>query len=1286
MTRLKWLVTMVLFILMSSRGIEANAQEEFQSLNTVIDVGDTIYVQHDTENNNVYDLKKSGTGTTTVYQVILADFTADKVWTTEGKYVDNVSSTAPHGATAPEDYVPVKAGEKYFIKTYGVGWNSDGVWYAPVIFFDDKDNMISHELANTLSKSKAGVMVTVPENATKMHLTMFNHQNFTLQKELNLTDKEFNNLPINRTALEAEIAQKYEEYQKDRTVYQKLDKAYITFVNDDTWGSIAEYAKLFESKNVPLVLATIPELLIENSSSKYESRLDIARKVEEVGGEIIAHNGGVLTQEGFSDYNTMYSFFVRSKQMFNHYGFDVNGIILAGGAGQVAGAQESEEWASSIYSYSDLYGMEYDKKEIALDSAYYHRRTGLGNFKNDLDRIKQTVDDAINNKSWLIFYFHTEQEIDLDLLSQTLDYVNSKDEAELEIVTYKEMYQKNAKKESEIINNVNTYYVSSTGTSQLGISEAEPMSYETAKNKTYVSGDTILFKRGDTFYGTFNPTIVQNSDEMITISSYGEGELPTISAYKIADSEECWQMHVEGLYKVPLGNSKYFKGLSSVDENSVNVGFLEDAKGVKYFNKKSSLSYLKDEYDFYCDTYYIYMKSSENPYKRLGELKISTKNNLLILHSNMKVENIRFCGTGAHAMVGSDENTKNVIISNNIIENIGGSYLKSNIRYGNGIEFYGTNVSDVLVENNIIRNTYDVGFTIQGTKGSGKNVVVKNNAFVNNSHDSEIWESEAATGVESYEFTNNISVNVGRGWGHEAREDKYDTAHVLFWNYLLENTDIYFHHNIVYNPRRIYFIEQTGGTNVYFQEKDYIKSDYNTYMLGEDATIFRHLYKIGEKDEFISAYKKDVHSEFQLIEVDEKIVQTSSSTNDISEIRKLFGVEVIITPTATLTSTPSLKPTVTLTPAPTAKPTQMTTKAPSQSADVTVTPTQMVTKAPSQSPDVTVTPTQMITKAPSQSPDVKVTPTQMVTKAPSQGPEMTVAPTQMVTKAPSQGPEMIVTPTQMATEAPSKGPDVTVVPTQMATKAPSQSPDVTMTPTQIATKAPSKSPDVTVAPSQMVTKIPTNSPEMTVTPIIVLPAKNTKLVDEKTNDVYTVTKLGEKVSYTKPGDKDITSVTIPKEIRIDGITYKVTAVASNAFKNCKKLKKIDIPDGITTIGNSAFFGCKKLKTVSLGKNVTKIGDKAFYKCSSMTKITIPSNVKKIGKRAFYKCNKLKYINIKTCKLNSKNVGSEAFKGINSKAGIQVPKKKLNSYKKMLKKKGIGSKIKVYYSVTIRVYE
>ena len=139
------------------------------------------------------------------------------------------------------------------------------------------------------------------------------------------------------------------------------------------------------------------------------------------------------------------------------------------------------------------------------------------------------------------------------------------------------------------------------------------------------------------------------------------------------------------------------------------------------------------------------------------------------------------------------------------------------------------------------------------------------------------------------------------------------------------------------------------------------------------------------------------------------------------------------------------------------------------------------------------------------------------------------------------------------------------------------------------------------------------------------PAKNTKL--NSGGIQLTVTKPGSQVAVSGISSKKKTAAVIPDKVKIGGYTYNVTAIKANAFKNNKKLKK-----------------------VTIGKNVTSI-----------------------GKNAFAKCKNLKTVLVKTSKLKASKVGAGAFKGINAKAKIKVPKKKLKLYKKMLKKKGVGKK-------------
>ncbi|MGN0367805.1 MAG: leucine-rich repeat domain-containing protein [Wujia sp.] len=194
--------------------------------------------------------------------------------------------------------------------------------------------------------------------------------------------------------------------------------------------------------------------------------------------------------------------------------------------------------------------------------------------------------------------------------------------------------------------------------------------------------------------------------------------------------------------------------------------------------------------------------------------------------------------------------------------------------------------------------------------------------------------------------------------------------------------------------------------------------------------------------------------------------------------------------------------------------------------------------------------------------------------------------------------------------------------------------------------------------------------------VVEKPKAGAILTDKKSGSVYKVVKQGSVVEYSKPVNTAVTSVTVPATVTINQVTYKVTSIAKNAFKGCKKLKTVKLGANITTIGANAFYGCSKLTSVTLNAKLTTIGDKAFSKCTALAKITIPANVTKIGKQAFYGDKKLATITIKTNKLKNSKVGSKAFGSIHTKATVKVPKAKINDYKKMLKSKGLGSKAKV----------
>ena len=106
-------------------------------------------------------------------------------------------------------------------------------------------------------------------------------------------------------------------------------------------------------------------------------------------------------------------------------------------------------------------------------------------------------------------------------------------------------------------------------------------------------------------------------------------------------------------------------------------------------------------------------------------------------------------------------------------------------------------------------------------------------------------------------------------------------------------------------------------------------------------------------------------------------------------------------------------------------------------------------------------------------------------------------------------------------------------------------------------------------------------------------------------------------------EESVVSVEIPAEI--DGVA--VTSIASMAFKDCKSLTSVTIPDGITNIGNEAFSWCSKLEEVTIPNSVTKIKDKVFYLCYNLKTVTLSENLESIGEGAFNSCSKIENIKI-----------------------------------------------------------
>jgi len=121
-------------------------------------------------------------------------------------------------------------------------------------------------------------------------------------------------------------------------------------------------------------------------------------------------------------------------------------------------------------------------------------------------------------------------------------------------------------------------------------------------------------------------------------------------------------------------------------------------------------------------------------------------------------------------------------------------------------------------------------------------------------------------------------------------------------------------------------------------------------------------------------------------------------------------------------------------------------------------------------------------------------------------------------------------------------------------------------------------------------------------------------------------------------------VSAGKYVSLDLSGSPLTEIPREAFRGCKMLAGITIPDSVTSIGflsfcqtgltsitipnsvtyidSSAFERCTSLTGITIPNSVTVIGDSAFGGCTSLTSVTIPNSVTKIDPGAFGGCDNL----------------------------------------------------------------
>ena len=392
------------------------------------------------------------------------------------------------------------------------------------------------------------------------------------------------------------------------------------------------------------------------------------------------------------------------------------------------------------------------------------------------------------------------------------------------------------------------------------------------------------------------------------------------------------------------------------------------------------------------------------------------------------------------------------------------------------------------------------------------------------------------------------------------------------------------------------------------------------------------------------------------------------------------------TPGVSETPVPTEEPTPVPSEDPTAEPTKEPnpTEAPLPTPGVSETPVPTEEPTPAPSEDPTTAPSEKPTAEPTREPEITPEPT--TAPAPSEEPTTTPMPSEEPTMAPSEEPTMAPMPSEDPTMEPTAEPTEEPKPTEAPLPTPgvSETPVPTEEPTPVPTEAPTmeptREPAKTAAPIEptkepVPTEVPTQKPEVPeITPEPTVPAVPTVVPPVRT-PVPTQT-----VQATQtPATPAPTPVSTPKTNRKKPakVGKIITSSAGYRFKvTSSKVKNPEVALYRPGSGRKEVKIGTKVTINGISYSVTSVCERAFRSNKRVTKVSLGSRVDKIGKEAFANCRNIKVLYIYSPRLKASDIGENAFKGINKRVKISVPKAKMKEYKELFREKGLSKQTSV----------
>ena len=121
--------------------------------------------------------------------------------------------------------------------------------------------------------------------------------------------------------------------------------------------------------------------------------------------------------------------------------------------------------------------------------------------------------------------------------------------------------------------------------------------------------------------------------------------------------------------------------------------------------------------------------------------------------------------------------------------------------------------------------------------------------------------------------------------------------------------------------------------------------------------------------------------------------------------------------------------------------------------------------------------------------------------------------------------------------------------------------------------------------------------------------------------------LYEKNKDSESGAETLSLFVCPRSIEKEDIVVpsNVTKINAGAFKECKTIKTVSLPDGVGGFGTQTFYNCKNLEKVTMNIKGIDVGVSAFWGCEKLTDIS-NVHVWHVGYCGFLGCTKLEYVN------------------------------------------------------------